>query len=206
MGNYPLSSLKNVEYLPKLSEADGEIHCVYEGTITDQAGSAAMPYRFYEPIFVKLAEAGVHVHIYSSMVPDYLKQLDHEYANIHYEGNYGGVELISQMTQYDLGLALYPSEENAAMMLASPNKFCEYMSAGIPAVTNMKLWIDFLVENQCGGSADLKGDILAQLREYQKISIPQGFCDSHGLTMDANAERILEFYSMVLESNRQIKK
>jgi len=198
LGNYPLSSFENVERLPKLSAADGQIHCVYEGSVADRTLAENMPYRFFEPIFIMLAQAGIHVHIYSHCVPEYLEQLDLEDPNIHYEGNYRGEQLITQMTQYDLGLHLDPEVMRTALDCASPNKLYEYLSAGLPVVTNVKGFADIVIKYHCGGMVDLHGDIVSQMRKYQKIKIPRNFCDTHGLTMDANADRLLAFYKTIL--------
>jgi len=198
LGNYPLSSYENVERLPKISAADGQIHCVYEGGIIDKTSAANVPYKFFEPVFIKLAQAGVHVHIYSQRAPEYLEQLDCEYPNIHYEGNCSGEQLITQMTQYDLGLNLAPEMMQTAFDFASPNKFYEYLSAGLPVVTNVKLLADIVVKYHCGGIVDLHNDIVSQLRSCLKTKIPRNFCDTHGLTMDANADRLLSFYQAIV--------
>lgn len=200
LGNYPLSSFKLVKQLPKLSEKDGEIHCVYEGQIVDGTNSENVVYRFYEPIFIRLSQLGVHVHIYSYTALEYLKQLDRDNLNIHYEGNFSGAALVTEMTRYDLGLLMYPQTDTTYMELASPNKMTEYLAAGLPVVSNIKPFVDILTLNNCGGGLDLdNSDVISQMRKYMQLSIPPDFCDMHGFTMDSNADRILEFYKKVLE-------
>ena len=199
LGNYPLSSFGQVERLAKRSTIDGEIHCVYEGHIVDRSHAEDIPYRFFEPIFIQLAQLGIHVHIYSHSVPEYLNLLDKEYSYIHYEGNYSGCELIREMTQYDLGLALFPPEALAYPELASANKLAEYLEAGLPVVTNVNAYAQTITGANCGGVLDLaQDDVVSKFREYVKIWIPSDFCDTHGFTMDANAERILNFYKKVI--------
>lgn len=198
VGNYPLSAFGQTERLPKLSASDGAIHCVYEGALVSREHAKNMPRRFYEPIFVQLARLGVHVHIYSHRAPDYLRQLDDEYENIHYEGNYSGRELITRMTQYDVGLICVPWEDIYYAEIASANKVYEYLAAGLPVATNVKTYAEIIEANQCGGTLDWGGDdAVEKLRSYQNIFIPMDFCDTHGFTMDANVERILEFYKKV---------
>lgn len=198
LGNYPLSSFKETERLPKRSAADGEIHCVYEGMIVDRTQAENVPYRFYEPLFLRLAELGVHVHIYSSCVPEYLKQLSQANSHIHYEGNYGGQKLITEMSQFDLGLLLFPVN-TLYLRLSSPNKMTEYLSAGLPVVTNIPVYASILSQNQCGGFLDIdSSDIISQMQAFQKLYISPNLCDACGFTMDANAERILNFYKKVI--------
>lgn len=199
VGNYPLSSFGQLKRLPKKSAVDGEIHCVYEGMIVDRTQAQNVPYRFFEPLFLQLAELGVHVHIYSSLVPDYLEKLSQENSHIHYEGNYAGTALIYQMSQYDLGLLLFP-ENSIYIQLSSPNKMTEYLAAGLPVITNIPVFSKILTKNQCGGFVDLENDnVISQLNTYRKIPISSDFCDTHGFTMDANAGRILDFYKKVIQ-------
>lgn len=199
LGNYPLASFGQVARISKLSEIDGELHCVYEGHIVDRSLSENLVYRFFEPIFIRLSQLGIHVHVYSFCIPEYLKQLDRENCNIHYEGNYSGKALIREMTRYDLGLLLFPLIDTTYLELASPNKMTEYLAAGLPVVTNIKTYADILTDNHCGGSLDLdKDDIILKMNEYRQITISSDFCDMHGFTMDSNADRILTFYKKVI--------
>lgn len=200
LGNYPLSSFGQVKRLQKLSQEDGELHCVYEGHIVDSSNSQNVVHRFFEPIFIRLSQLGIHVHIYSSCVPEYLKQLDRRNPNIHYEGNYIGQELIREMTRYDLGLLMFPLTDTTYLEISSPNKLTEYIAAGLPVVTNIKSYADILASNNCGGVLDLESsDVISKMREYKKISISSDFCDRHGFTMDSNADRLLEFYKKVIQ-------
>lgn len=202
LGNYPLSSFGQVRQLPKLSDKDGEIHCAYEGHIVDSTQAKNVVYRFFEPIFIRLAECGIHVHIYSHSVPEYLKKLDTDNPNIHYEGNYSGLELITEMTRYDLGLLMFPLTDTTYLEIASPNKMTECLAAGLPVVTNIQAYADIITKNSCGGALDLDNDdIITKMREYMKISIPSDFCDTHEFTMDSNADRILEFYKKVMNQD-----
>lgn len=200
VGNYPISSFKLGKRLPKRSAADGELHCVYEGMIVDRIQAQSVPYRFYEPLFLQLASLGIHVHIYSQNTPEYLTQLAESYSHIHYEGNRSGAELITEMTQFDLGLLLYPGN-SVYVQLSSPNKMTEYLAAGLPVVTNVDAYADILTKNRCGGAVDLDcGDPVAQFQKYCGIFISDDFCDTHGFTMDANADRILNFYKKVIRN------
>lgn len=200
LGNYPLSSFGKVQQLPKLSSKDGEVHCVYEGYLVDGTQAKDVVYRFFEPIFKQLADSGVHIHIYSHSSPEYLKQLDRDNVNIHYEGNYSGLELITEMTRYDLGLLTFPLTDTTYLDLCSPNKMTEYLAARLPVVTNIKSYADIIIENNCGGALDLvHDDVIEKLKEYKEIPISADFCDTHEFTMDANADRILSFYKEVLE-------
>lgn len=198
VGNFPLRSFSDAVKHPKLSERDGEIHCVYEGALS---ATDDVVYRFFEPIWLVLADNGIHVHIYSHSAPDYCRSLESKSTNIHYEGNYCGAALISEMTRYDIGLAMFNQQGALGRYpsIASANKLTEYLCAGLPVVSNVAPFISMLVNNGCGGELDMDGDIVTQLREYKNISIADDFLQTHGLTMDANGDRILGFYKRIIE-------
>lgn len=198
-GNYASYESEQVKRLPKLSAADSQIHCVYEGYIVDASQAEEMPYRFFEPIFIRLAASGVHVHIYSSVMREYLTRLDHENAYIHYEGNFCGKALIEEMTRYDLGLLLYPLRDATYMNLSSPNKMTEYLAGGLPVITNVKPLAEILLKNGGGDYCDLEqDDLIKKLNDVKKINISPGFCERHKLTIQSNVNDILQFYRRVM--------
>lgn len=199
LGNFPLRSFKDVVKYSKLSEIDGEIHCVYEGGVSN---GSERPHRYFEPTFLRLAAEGIHVHIYSNQAQEYCRGLEKKSPYIHYEGNYSGSELISEMTRYDIGLAMFnlAGGWGAYLDITSANKLTEYLSSGLPVVSNVPPYVSMLKKNNCGGELDVDGDITGQLLKYKKITIPDDILQTHGFTMDANADRILEFYKRIIRS------
>ena len=133
---------------------------------------------------------------------EFIKNVEKKSSYFHYKGNYSGSELINEMTKYDIGLAIYNLSNNLAsyMDIASPNKITEYLSAGLPVVSNVSLFIEMLEKYDCGGRLDLERDVKKQLLSYKSIKIENDFLQKHGLTMDANADRIIDFYKKITES------
>lgn len=182
---------------PKLSASDGELHLVYEGGISDNRASN----RFMEDLWRTITKANIHIHYYSKQNIDYCKALEQTTPYLHYEGNLAGLELIYDMTQYDIGsLLLNPIDKNADM--AYPNKLYEYLAAGLPVISNLTVPLDFLREHRAGGGLDLQGDIQGQLREIAEIRVPDGYLRENKLTMDAWADDILAFYKKIIKCGK----
>lgn len=205
IGNYPLKAFNGIERLPKLSERDGQIHCVFEGWIpTENLAARKTNSVFnqtlnYVPIWEALAEKGVHIHIYSYVSPEYCRSLEQKSKFIHYEGNFRDEALISRLTQYDVGLLLYSEPQTPLLNYASANKFTDYLFAGLPVVSNAPAYVKLLEQTGGGGGLDVSQDnILDRLKEIREIHIPADFCQTHGFTMNAYIDDLLAFYRSVI--------
>ena len=128
--NYISEELRTDKRLRKLSEKDNVIHCVYEGGVPNDKGS----HRYFEVIFRRIAESGVHVHFYTNCEEKYCKYLESLQSNIHYEGNRTSREVAYEMSQYDVGLCVLNITEKNRQYIeySSPNKIQEYINAGLP--------------------------------------------------------------------------
>ncbi|MDR2547871.1 MAG: hypothetical protein LBC96_10315 [Lachnospiraceae bacterium] len=191
--NLPLESMTPSKYLPKLSAKDGELHVVYEGGISDNVESS----RFFEDIWRKITNKGIHIHYYAHQSPDYCKRLSATSEYLHYEGNFSSVQLAEEMTKYDCGLVLFNLSgygiENDKM--ASVLKLYEYLNAGLPiAVCDVSHFIKFVEKYEVGALLDLDGDVLTQLVNISAIKINKSFLSDNKLTLDCYAESLLEFY------------
>jgi hypothetical protein len=71
LGNYPLNDYAIENAHSKLSDVDGEVHCVYEGQISDDAQT----YRYYQDLWRILATKRVHVHFFTAFNPDYCDKI-----------------------------------------------------------------------------------------------------------------------------------
>lgn len=195
--NYPFKDLLQNAKRKKYSDADGEIHCVYEGGITHGDKDCK---RYYEKIWLEMAEAGLHVHYYSQSDEKYCRFLETLSPYLHYEGNLSSYALSYELTQYDVGLCIYNSTPKNQLYLenSSPNKLYEYVHAGIPvAVGDVKSHISIAEENNFGKHIDLNGDIMQQMKEIAKIKIPFGVLEEKGFTFDSKTEELLKFYETV---------
>lgn len=181
----------------KLSSIDGELHCVYEGAIT---GNDKMHHRFFEDIWEKIADFGVHIHYYSASDYIYCKELENKSKYFHYEGNLDTKKLIQEMTKYDCGLAVFNANYQNRIFLESgtANKMYEYINARIPvAVGNVCSYIDFVEKYGIGKKLDMERNIKEQIAEISKIKIEKDFLAKNELTMMSKCRELIEFYEKV---------
>jgi hypothetical protein len=200
--NYPDESMVVDTPLPKLSDSDGQIHCVYEGIVVPEKERSV---KSFETVFLKITETdNVHIHIYSPCNYDYCKYLKTINPRIHFEGDLISQKLTNQLSQYDIGLAVYNLEYDPSDYLscASHNKVYEYLAAGVPVATNIKKYVTVLEKTNAGGCLDVGQDIYGQLKTIKDKKISRTFLKEQGMTMEASAERILAFYKRILALER----
>lgn len=201
LNNYVLKSMKPRKYLNKLSNTDSEMHCVYEGGITEDTNH----HRYYEKIFKKIADNRIHVHFYSAFDNgSYCEQLAQSHPYIHYEGSLEYEELQTELTKYDIGLVLLniTKRNNTFLQTTFPNKIFEYLFAALPvAISPIDSLVDFVHEYQVGDCLDFDGDIQKQLSEIKKIGISHDFLEKNRLTMDDYADDIIGFLENVVYGN-----
>ncbi|MCM1231006.1 MAG: hypothetical protein NC489_12815 [Ruminococcus flavefaciens] len=182
---------------PKLSSMDGEIHCVYEGGIV---GSDKMSHRYFEDIWGKIVDCGIHIHYYSPSNYSYCKELESKSKYLHFEGNLGTKKLIQEMTKYDCGLAVFNVNSRNRIFLetGTANKMYEYINAGIPVVVGkIRSYIDFVEKYNVGGCLDMGKDIKEQIIAISKITIEKDFLIKNKLTMMSRSQELIDFYERV---------
>lgn len=200
VNNLVMEQIPILQALPKLSSSDKEIHCVYEGGVV---GADKDSHRFFDDLWKKITDEGVHIHFYSPSNIDYCKRLEKISHLIHYEGSVSGEKLILEMTKYDCGLAVYNSVDSNRLLLegASPNKLYEYISAGIPVVTaGINSLKEFVEQYRVGVGLDFSGDIRNQLEEACRVHIDSDFLTRNNLTMKSHGRELATFYERVKAS------
>lgn len=198
LNNYVLKSQKPKQYLKKLSSVDLEIHCVYEGGLSDDKQYL----RYCEKMFLQIAEQKVHVHFYGKCPenPQYCHELEKKNAYLHYEGCIPYEQLQTELTKYDIGLTILNITEKNEEFLQTTfsNKIFEYLFAELPvAVCNIEITKNFVNQYKIGKYLDFNGNIKEQLEEIQKMKVDRNFLEDNKLTMDDQADRILQFLNEV---------
>ncbi len=181
----------------KLSNVDGELHCVYEGGIV---GNDKLSHRYFEDIWKKIADCGIHIHFYSPSDYQYCEALQAKSKYFHYEGNLGAKDLIQEMTKYDCGLLFLNINDQNKVFLAtaSPNKLYEYINAGLPVVVgNIKSLVNFVEEYGVGKKLDMEGNIKEQITVISQITIEDNFLTKNKLTMMSRSQELIDFYERV---------
>ena len=200
--NLILNQIKVKKVHEKLSKKDGEIHCVYEGGIE---GRNKQYHRYFEEIWKKITDCGIHIHFYSQSDQYYCAELDKKSPYLHYEGNVGAEELATEMTKYDCGLAIFNVNEANKVFLetGTANKVYEYINSGLPVIVgNIQSYIDFVEEYRVGIRLDMTQDIKLQLQKASKITIDKDFLVKNNLTMDSYADNLEKFYTSIIEEER----
>lgn len=185
-----------LKYYQKLSEKDCEIHCVFEGGISGKPAH----HRFLEPIFLKLAQENIHVHLYSRVDKNYIQSLLKKSKYIHYEGLTSPSNLICEMTKYDIGLTMFNINRWNKTFLDSafPNKIWDYLASGIPILfEDLTLFREFAEEAGVGKVLDINKDIKEQVKEVKNIKIKKDILLENKWTMDQVGDEIIEFLEKV---------
>ena len=188
----------------KLSMQDGNIHCVYEGGI--QNGMDQRGKRYFEPMWLKIAQAGAHVHFYTQSDINYCKYLDSLHENIHYEGNFSSKELAVEMSKYDVGLVLYNLNDKTKLYVeyTSPNKLYEYVNAGLPvAVNDVNSLVSVAEKYNLGKKLDINGDIYSQLSEIKDIQIETDCLLKNKMTVEAQIKKLITFYKQCMTEEKR---
>lgn len=200
LNNYVLKEEKPKKYYQKLSESDLQIHCVYEGGISNNPRQ----HRYYEWLFTKIAENRVHVHFYGNAFTgdDYCDRLASTSPYLHYEGCISYERLQTELTKYDVGLVLLniTQRNNTFLQTTFPNKIFEYLYAGLPvAVSHIDALIQFARKYEVGDYLDFNKDIKKQIEAISHISIEKDFLEKNRLTMDDKVDDIIQFFEQVLQ-------
>lgn len=199
--NTVLEQEKIINSYEKLSSIDGEIHCVYEGGIEVRD---RLHHRFFEDIWEKIAECGIHIHFYSHANYQYCKELEGKSRYFHYEGNLGTQKLIPIMTKYDCGLAIFNvnTQNRIFLEIGTANKMYEYINAGIPVVVgDVRSYVDFVEKYGVGKKLDMEGDIKGQIVSISQITIEEDFLAKNKLTMMSRSQELIDFYERVKKRN-----
>jgi|GEM_PF-891662 len=168
--NYIEKDLVPHKFKEKLSKKDGEIHCVYEGGLSGNPNS----HRYIEEMLLKLANERIHCHLYGNVQKEYITNLLSKSKFIHYEGNLSPKELIYDMTQYDVGLAIMNVEESYFYHVntASPNKVNDYIAASLPiAFSDFISFRDFNETYKVGKIIDFNKPLYDQILDLKNMKI-----------------------------------
>lgn len=179
----------------KLSENDGEIHIVYEGSVDSVNLGSHYDLR---DIFEAIADQGIHIHIYASREnPDYAAFADGN-GYIRYHGHLDTRDLLQEITQYDYGWAGFNTarnKEHTDTVLA--NKVLEYVVCGLPVISfNHKTQQEFIEENGIGIVINEIDELSSRLREQpglDKVRV-RVLERRHNFTIEDKIRNVVDFY------------
>ncbi len=204
-GNYISKDDAAKSYLPKLSKTDGNIHIVYQGSIS------LYKHRNFIDIFTGIAKDNIHVHIYPSRLDEQLSAFFNQFPNIHYYAPVSPKNLITEMTKYDIGIIPWNLELGQKSFLDTTiaNKLYEYLAAGLPVLTsNVKSYEDYFALNKVGVTFENISEVPKKVNYLLKLKESIDF-SKYIISYEDEIYRLEEFYfeliKKTLENNTQYK-
>ena len=117
----------------KLSEKDGQIHIVYEGTVDSRVSGSHYDLM---GIFEDIAKHRMHIHVYVSRHNEDYKRFSENNEFIHYHGHLTPKILLQEISKYDFGWAGFNATKNKKHLdVTLPNKLFEYIACGLPVLS-----------------------------------------------------------------------
>jgi hypothetical protein len=200
--NYVSKSLVPRSCKRKLSESDGNIHIIYEGTLSSFPGD----HYDLKDIFTGLADHGYYVHIYDSHSNQDYARLADTHNSIHYHGHKDPRQLPFEITKYDYGWAGFNVSRNKEHIdVALPNKLFEYLTSQLPVLSfPHKAQKEFIQANGVGLVFEDLNDLDCQIKEQDTVRRLKRNVSRKRLdfTMEANIGRVLDLYGSLLEGKR----
>ncbi len=198
--NYVSESLMPSSFKEKLSDKDGQVHIVYEGTLASLQGD----HYDLKSIFKAIASHSMNIHIYDSHSNDDYRRLAETDDFIHYHGHLDPRDLLDELTQYDFGWAGFNVAMNKPHMdVALPNKAFEYIACCLPILSYPhKAQKKFIKEHGVGLVFEGIDEIpkmltnTEALNEIRKSVLKKRF----EFTVERNIRKITNFYDYVLEN------
>ena len=198
--NYVSRSLVPPSCKRKLSDIDGRIHIVYEGTLSSFPGD----HYDLKEIFKDLAGHGYHVHIYDSHANQDYARLAKTHDSISYHGHKDPRELPYEITQYDYGWAGFNITENRDHLdVALPNKLFEYLASRLPVLSfPHKAQKEFLETEGLGLVFEDLNELDDKIKEQATVQQIRSnvLRKRFDFTMESNIQRVLNLYGTLLES------
>lgn len=204
-GNYISKDDLPKNYLPKLSNSDGNIHIVYQGSIS------LYKHRNFIDIFSGIAKDNIHVHIYPSKFDEQLLVYFNQFPNIHYNAPISPKNLIIEISKYDIGIIPWNLELGQKSFLDTTiaNKLYEYLAAGLPVLTSkVKSYEDYFEVNKVGVTFENISEVPEKVKYLLKLKESIDF-SKYIISYEDEIYRLEEFYFELinknLENNTQYK-
>ncbi|SKA86236.1 Glycosyl transferase 4-like [Caloramator quimbayensis] len=204
LNNFIEKSMIPKQRKEKLSCYDGEMHCVFEGGLSNIQGH----HRFLEGHFLKLAKEKIHVHIYGNVNLNYIKQLESKSKYIHYEGVLSPKKLLVELTKYDIGLAFFNVTQQNKMFLDTTfaNKIFDYLAAGLPiAFVDLISYKMFNEKYNVGKIINFNQKIYKQIEEVKNINIDENILFNNDFIINNQFFNIINFLNKVKQTH-ELKK
>lgn len=171
---------------------DGKIHMVHAG------GISVIPEgeRYLWPLFRKIGSHGIEVHVYAPIFDESLQKVVRmkcrEIPGVHFHLPVPQDEIISEISKYHYGLALY-SSFNESILRGAQNRIFEYQIAGLPVISNNYGYMgDYIKKKGCGEVIKDPDEVRDIVKNKKTYDLDNGDCFMQ-------ADNIIELYGKILE-------
>ncbi len=188
----------------KLSEEDGQIHIVYEGTVDTRISGSHYD---LTGIFGEIAAIKMHIHIFVSRPNEDIKEIAEESRFMHYHGHLAPKILLQQITKYDFGWAGFNAARNRTHLdVTLPNKLFEYIACGLPVLSFPHRTQKKFIEEQQVGFVFHSIEELAELlnaestHEIRRVVLKK----RHDFTIEENIDAVKGLYEELRAQQKEV--
>jgi glycosyltransferase involved in cell wall biosynthesis len=191
--NYALGRESSFPPQKKLSFSQGGIHIGFTGNV-----SVRSEHRNFIPIFKKLANEKIHVHMHVVADKKSLsacKEIAQDNEYLHFYPPMPMLDILKELSKCDYGLLPFPPDiEKKYFDTILPNKLFDYLVVGLPvASSNVKCAKRFLEKRKIGFIYEDVNDLALKLTHYKdKFSV-----DPSQFIIDNHIQELNRFYEKV---------
>lgn len=184
----------------KISDRDGEKHLVYIGNILFDE------YQRTIKTLQDIANNNIHIHIYPAGDKKIIADIKELFGNsrfIHFHCPLKTKQLLKEIQQYDFGLVPRPPDRHSLnTRFALPNKFFDYLAAGLPvAAKNTHAIADFIEKNRVGFIYNTDLELIKIIKEnstHYEI-------DNQKFTMENHIHQVVSLYNRIIQGKGNTK-
>lgn len=197
--NYISEGDRPKEFLNKLSKKDNNFHIVYQGSISK------VKHRDFTNIFDSIAKGNITLHIYPTKFDNELYDFFSKNKNINYYQPISPREIMTEMSQYDIGIIPWNLEMGQKDFLDTTiaNKLFEYLASGLPVITsNVKSYADYFSLNKVGSIFNSIDEVPKLVKELLLKTNSEDLV-KYAPSFEDKIDDLLYFYAQVLNEYQQ---
>ncbi len=140
----------------KFKIGSNEILCIYQGILSESRG---IPYIL--KTFSSLRRKDLHIVFMGfGALENEIKKQSELHSNIHFQPSVPINEIVSYTASANIGIVFFPQNVGLSYEFCLPNKFGEYLNAGLPILvsSNLSYMSKLIKENKIGWVLDEKNE------------------------------------------------
>jgi len=196
--NYALEKESCLLSKEKFSKIKGGMHVGFTGNI-----NIDMAHRNFLPLFKKLADERIHVHMHvitrTNESLSACKKIAENNNFLHYYPPMPMSDILKELSKCDYGLLPFPTDkEKKYVDTILPNKLFDYLIAGLPiASSNVQCAKRFLEEQNVGFIYQDVEDLVTKLKQKTNTF----YVDPKEFFIEKHIGKLDEFYKEIVDKN-----